>query len=257
LTVVGSSSSIGGMTPADGDERTVKAPGPEREARREPSFLLARFERAALPWLAGRLPGRVLPDHLTLLGVFAALGIAAAYLVSNRDPRWLWAVNALLVVHWFGDSLDGTLARVRRIERPRYGYYLDHLTDAFSTFVIGLGLGLSPYMLLATGLAIVIAYFALSINVYLETHVFGVFRLGYSYVGPTEARLVLFLVNALLAAGVGLDFRLRGIGLTVLDVIGLAGVATMTILLAVRVAQNLRRLARDEPPGGRSRARTN
>jgi phosphatidylglycerophosphate synthase len=223
---------------------------PAREARREPNFLLARFERRALPWLADRVPRRVMPDHLTLLGVLAALGIAAAYLLSNRDPRWLWAVNALLVVHWYGDSLDGTLARVRRVERPRYGYYLDHLTDAFSTFVIGLGLGLSPYMLLATGLAIVIAYFALSINVYLETHVFGVFRLGYAYVGPTEARLVLFVVNALLAAGAGLDFRLRGVELTVLDVIGLAAAATMTALLAVRVARNLRELAREEPPGG-------
>jgi phosphatidylglycerophosphate synthase len=218
-----------------------------REARRDPNFLLARFERRALPWLAARLPRWVTPDQLTLLGVLSALAIAGAYLLSNHDPRWLWAVNLLLLVHWFGDSLDGTLARVRRIERPRYGYYLDHLTDALSTFAIGMGLGLSPYMLLATGLAIVIAYFALSINVYLETHVFGVFRLGYSHVGPTEARAALIVVNSLLVAGVGLDFRLRGVGLTVLDVIGLAAAATMTILLALRVVQNLRELAREEP----------
>jgi archaetidylinositol phosphate synthase len=223
------------------------------EARREPNFLLARFEKRALPWLAARLPGWVLPDHLTLLGVAAALGIAAAYVLSNREEGWLWAVNVLLVVHWFGDSLDGTLARVRRIERPRYGYYLDHLTDAFSTFVIGMGLGLSPYMLIATGLAIVIAYLALSINVYLETHVFGVFKLGYSYVGPTEARAALFVVNALLAAGAGLDFRLRGIGLTLLDVVGVLAASTMAALLAVRVVENLQKLARDEPPGRRTR----
>ncbi|MBA2629459.1 MAG: hypothetical protein H0U84_00355 [Thermoleophilaceae bacterium] len=141
------------------------------------------------------------------------------------------------------------MARVRHIERPRYGYYLDHLTDAFSTVVIGLGLGLSPYMLLATGLAVVIAYLALSINVYLETHVFGVFRLGYSYVGPTEARAALFVVNALLAAGTGLDFQLKGVGLTLLDVVGLLAAATMAMLLAVRVIANLRDLARAEPPG--------
>jgi archaetidylinositol phosphate synthase len=219
-----------------------------REARREPNFLLARFEKHTLPRLASRLPGWVLPDHLTLLGVLAAIGIGLAYILSNEDARWLWAVNVLLIVHWFGDSLDGTLARVRRIERPRYGYYLDHLTDAFSTFAIGLGLGLSPYMLLSTGLAIVIAYFALSINVYLETHVFGVFRLGYSYVGPTEARVLLFIVNALLAAGVGLDFRLRGIGLTVLDVVGVLAALIMAALLVVRVVENLRELAREEPP---------
>ena len=114
-----------------------------------------------------------MPDHLTLLGILAATWIAVAYALSNRNEAWLWAASAGLVVHWFGDSLDGTLARVRKIERPRYGFYLDHLTDAYSTTAIGIGLGLSPYMLLSVGLAIVIAYLVLSINVYLETHAFG------------------------------------------------------------------------------------
>ena len=121
--------------------------------------------------------------------MLAAFGIAAAYVLSNGDRAWLWAASALLVVHWLGDSLDGTLARVRKAERPTYGYYLDHLVDAVATAVIGLGLGLSPYLLLATGLAIVIAYLVLSINTYLETQAFGVFSLGYGRLGPTEARL--------------------------------------------------------------------
>jgi phosphatidylglycerophosphate synthase len=137
-------------------------------APREASFLLAGPERRLMRWIATRLPAWVLPDHLTALGVAAALGIGAAYLLSNESPVWLWAASALLVVHRLGDSLDGTLARVRRIERPRYGYYLDHLTDALSTVVIGLGLGLSPYTLLSTGLAIVIVYLVMAINVYLE-----------------------------------------------------------------------------------------
>ena len=137
-----------------------------------------------LEWLAQRLPARVMPDHMTLLGVLAALGIGAAYWLTLRDPVWLWVASGLLVVHWLGDSLDGTLARVRRIERPKYGYYLDHLVDAGATIVIGAGLGLSPYMSLVTGLAIVIAYLALSINTYLETQVFGVFSLGYGRVRP-------------------------------------------------------------------------
>ena len=130
-----------------------------------------------------------MPDHMTVLGVLAALGIGAAYWLSGRDPAWLWVASGLLVVHWLGDSLDGTLARVRRIERPKYGYYLDHLVDAGATIAIGAGLGLSPYMGLATGLAVVIAYLALSINTYLETQVFGVFSLGYGRFGPTEARV--------------------------------------------------------------------
>jgi hypothetical protein len=95
-----------------------------------------------------------MPDHLTALGVLAALGVATAYVLSNGDSAWLWAASALLVVHWFGDSLDGTLARVRKSERPTYGYYLDHLVDALATAMIGIGLGLSPHMLLATGLVI-------------------------------------------------------------------------------------------------------
>ena len=170
-------------------------------ATREKTFLLARPEARVLEWIARRLPARVMPDHLTLLGVLAAVGIAVAYGLSNRDPVWLWAASGLLVVHWLGDSLDGTLARVRRTERPRYGYYLDHLVDAVATALIGIGLGLSPYMLLVTGLVIVVAYLVLSINTYLETNALGVFSLGYGRLGPTEARVGLVAVNTLLALG--------------------------------------------------------
>src|SRR3954465_9319519 len=95
-------------------------------------FLLARPEARVLERVPRRLPARVMPDHLTALGVLAALGIAAAYVLSNGDRAWLWAASALLAVHWLGDSLDGTLARVREIERPTYGYYLDHLVDAIA-----------------------------------------------------------------------------------------------------------------------------
>jgi phosphatidylglycerophosphate synthase len=206
---------------------------------REKKFLLAVPEARVLDWIAGRLPAWVKPDHLTGLGVLAALGIAAAYVLSNGDEMWLWAASALLVVHWLGDSLDGTLARVRKTERPRYGYYLDHLVDAFATAAIGIGLGLSPYMLLSVGLVIVVAYLILSINTYLETQAFGVFTLGYGRFGPTEARLVLIAVNTLLLAGIG------GNGLLDLIAIGLAG--AMIAALMGRAARNLRRLSELEP----------
>src|SRR3954449_13476743 len=216
-------------------------------APREKTFLLARPEGRVLEWIARRLPAWVMPDHLTALGVLAAIGIAAAYALSNQDPIWLWAASGLLVVHWLGDSLDGTLARVRRSERPRYGYYLDHLVDAIATALIGIGLGLSPYMLLATGLVIVIAYLVLSINTYLETYAFGVFTLGYGRIGPTEARLLLVVVNTLIALGVGLGFNVHGLGVTVLDLIGLGAAALALIALIVRAARNLRALAEREP----------
>ena len=193
------------------------------------------------------VPAWVLPDHLTLVGILAATVIAVAYALSNRSPAWLWVANAGLVVHWFGDSLDGTLARTRHIERPRYGFYLDHLTDAYSTFAIGLGLGLSPYMLLGTGLAIVTAYLVLSINVYLETHVFGVFRYGYGILGPTETRLLLIVLNTFAALTGALNFRIAALDLTSIDVVGVLAAAAMSALLATRVARNLRTLARLEP----------
>ena len=217
-------------------------------APREKTFLLAGPEGRVLEWIARRLPAWVMPDHLTALGVLAAIGIAAAYALSNQDPIWLWAASGLLVVHWLGDSLDGTLARVRRSERPRYGYYLDHLVDAIATALIGIGLGLSPYMLLATGLAIVIAYLVLSINTYLETNTLGVFSLGYGRLGPTEARVGLIVLNTLLALGVLPAITVLGLGVTVLDVAVLAIVALMLGALLVRAFRNLRELARLEPP---------
>ena len=222
---------------------------PVAAAPRDKRFLLAHVESRALAWMAGRLPARVMPDHLTALGVAAAGGIAAAYVLSNGDRAWLWAASALLVVHWLGDSLDGTLARVRKIERPTYGYYLDHLVDAVATALIGLGLGLSPFLLLATGLVIVVAYLVLSINTYLETQALGVFTLGYGRLGPTEARLGLIALNTALALGVPLGFHLAGLGLTVLDVIGLGAAALMLGGLTVRAARNLRVLAAREPAG--------
>jgi phosphatidylglycerophosphate synthase len=209
------------------------------DAPRSKKFFLAVPEARVLEWIARRLPGWIKPDHLTALGVLAALGIAAAYVLSNGDETWLWAASGLLVIHWLGDSLDGTLARVRRSERPRCGYYLDHLVDAFATAAIGIGLGLSPYMLLAVGLAIVVVYLILSINTYLETHAFGVFTLGYGRFGPTEARLMLIAVNTALVLGI--------IGNGLLDVLGIALAAAMIAALIVRAGRNLRKLAELEP----------
>jgi archaetidylinositol phosphate synthase len=222
------------------------------DATREPNFLLARHEKRVLTAIARRLPRWILPDDLTALGVAAAIGICIAYQATNADRAWLWVASALLVVHWLGDSLDGTLARVREIERPRYGYYLDHLVDAISTACIGIGLGLSPYMLLATGALIVVAYLMLSINVYLESYALGRFSIGYGRLGPTEVRVVLIALNVALALGAGLDFRVAGIGLTAIDIGGLAVAGLMCALMIGRAVANLRRLRLEEPAASRS-----
>jgi archaetidylinositol phosphate synthase len=229
---------------AEGDTKAV-------EATREASFLLAEPEKRLLRWVAARLPRRVLPDDMTALGVLAAFGICAAYQLSNESEAWLWVASGLLVVQWLGDSLDGTLARVRGIERPRYGYYLDHLVDAIATAAIGIGLGLSPFMLLSVGTLIVVAYLVLSINVYLESQAFGRFSIGYGRLGPTEIRIVLIALNTLLALGAGLDFGVGNLDLTVFDVIGLAIAGGMIAMLAGRAVRNLRELAKLEPSASR------
>jgi phosphatidylglycerophosphate synthase len=154
---------------------------------------------------------------------------------------------ALLVVQWLGDSLDGTLARVRGTERPRYGYYVDHLADALSTGLVGLGLGLTGQMRLVIGLVVVIVYLALSINTYLETQTLGTFTLGYGRLGPTEARLGVIAVLALTAVGVDASVSVLGVSLSLLDLVGLGASAAMAVAGAARAIANLRVLALREP----------
>ena len=221
------------------------------EAEREPGFLLAVPEKRLLRWIAARLPRWILPDDLTLLGVLAAFGVCAAYQLSNNDSAWLWAASGLLVVQWVGDSLDGTLARVRKIERPTYGYYIDHVVDAVATAAIGIGLGLSPIMLLSIGTLIVVGYLILSINVYLESYAFGRFNIGYGFVGPTEVRLILIAINTAVVLGWGLSFHAFDLRLTALDLFGLAVITVMAAVLIVRVTKNLRELAKKEPAASR------
>src|SRR3954447_25527759 len=208
------------------------------DAPREKTFLLALPEQRLLEAIARRLPAFVRPDHLTVLALVAAVGFA----VAAASGAFLVAA-LLLVVHWLGDSLDGTLARVRRAERPRYGYYLDHLADAFATALVGLCLGLSSQMHLFAGLALVIAYLALSINSYLETQALGRFSLGYGRLGPTEARIALMALLVAVAFGASVSLW----GLTLLDLIALGGGAVMALALAARAFANLRVLAEREP----------
>ena len=213
-----------------------------RDPERELTFLLAGPERRLLRAIARRLPRAISSDHLTALGVLGATAAGIAYALSAAHAAWLLAASAALVINWLGDSLDGTLARVRHTERPRYGYYLDHIVDAYSTAAIGIGLGLSPYCSLGIALGLVVVYLALSINVYLESVVFGAFRLGYGRLGPTEVRLILIVVNtALFLLPPALPVRFIADGVLAAAALG------MVSLLAVRFVRNLRVLGNLEP----------
>jgi len=215
--------------------------------KRQLDFFLAGPERRLLRAIAERLPRWVVSDHLTALGVVGSVGAGLGYALSTWAVPWLWLASAMLAVQWFGDSLDGTLARARRVERPRYGYYLDHITDAFSTLAIGVGLGLSPLVDMDIALVLVAAYLALSINVYLESSVFGVFRLAYGRLGPTEVRIVAVAFNTVVLAAFGARgevFEWVALGANLLV---LAVAAGMLAVVAVRLVDNLKRLAAQEP----------
>lgn len=157
--------------------------------------LLAKSERRLLNWLCGKLPGRVMPDHLTALALVGAAIIFAGYVASATDPRWLLVAIAGYFIHWFGDSLDGSLARFRSIERPRFGYFVDHSADALGTLLIVAGIGLSPYVRLDVALLALAGYYLMSIHAFLAARVVGELKLSYVAAGPTELRLVLIAMT--------------------------------------------------------------
>jgi phosphatidylglycerophosphate synthase len=158
---------------------------------REHRSLLAAAEKRALVWIAARLPRRVTSDQLTLLGLTAMAGAAAACAALPLTPYAAIAAVACLAVNWFGDSLDGTLARVRGQQRPRFGYYVDHVIDLAGTTLLLTGLAWSDSMTPGIAAALLAAYLLVSAEVYLATHAAGIFRMSFLGVGPTELRLLL------------------------------------------------------------------
>jgi phosphatidylglycerophosphate synthase len=169
------------------------------DAVRIQTSILNASEKKVLVWLAQRQPKWMTSDILTYLGTIGAVVIAIGYILSARDISWLWLSSLGFVINWYGDSLDGTLARVRNHQRPIYGYYIDHTVDAINEFIIVLGIGLSGLVHLNLALMILALYFMLTINVSINAHLKKEFRLTYAYMGPTEFRLIMIIVNSLFA----------------------------------------------------------
>lgn len=157
--------------------------------------LVGRLEKKALLWLAAHMPAWVVPDTLTTIGLLASVLIFISYALTYYHRNFLWLASFGFVLQWFGDSLDGTLARYRKIERPRYGFFIDHILDTISEVLIFVGLGLSPYLRFDLALIALVGYLIASIYVYLTTYVTGVFRISYSGLGPTEIRLIAIITN--------------------------------------------------------------
>lgn len=169
-----------------------------KEHRRVNDILLGPLERPALKWLAAHLPAWVSPDICTAIGVLGAVIILVSYGLSRNSNYFLWLASLGFVINWFGDSLDGTLARYRHIERPIYGFYIDHITDAVSQVMIFLGLGLTHYIRFEVACLTLIAYLLLSVLAYVRTCVVGEFRISYGKLGPTEIRVLAILLNTVM-----------------------------------------------------------
>ena len=217
-----------------------------KDATRVLTSILSPLEKRCLIWLAQRMPARVNSDHLTGLALIAMLGAGVAYWFASLNP-WigLMVVNVCLALNWFGDSLDGTLARVRQHQRPRYGFYVDHIVDAFGMLFLVGGMSLSGYMSPYVALGLLAAYFMLSIEVYLATYALGTFTITYFKVGPTELRILLAIGN--LALLVHPTATIFGRQYQLFDVGGVVAIIGLMVTLVVSTIRHTRELYRAEP----------
>jgi archaetidylinositol phosphate synthase len=219
-----------------------------RDATRVLSSILSPLEKRVLLFLAGRMPARINSDHLTALALAAMLGGGLAFWAARVYPACVVLVVVCLAINWFGDSLDGTLARVRKHERPRYGYYVDHMVDMLGMLFLFGGLGLSGYMHPLIALGLVVAYFLMSIEVFLAAQVLGQFKITYLMMGPTELRIILSAGALWLL--VRPDVILLGHAFRLFDVGGVIAIAALAVVLVMTTAAHTKALYLAEPIGG-------
>jgi phosphatidylglycerophosphate synthase len=213
-----------------------------RQAMRLQESALATHEKRLLIWMAERTPAWINPDHLTAVGFAAQLMTGLSYAMSKSSKLWLIAGIGFLALNWFGDSLDGTLARVRDKQRPRYGFYVDHILDSIGSVALMGGLALSGFMSPAIAVGLLVLFLLLSIQSYLATYTLGEFRMSFWSFGPTELRLLLAVGNLAL-----LHWPIVLHGRRLFDIGGAIGIAGMTAMLLFFTARNTARLYREEP----------
>lgn len=227
---------------------------PHRQATRIQTSLLNGVERKALVWMSERMPRWVSSDMLSGVGVLGAVIIAAGYILSNVDIRYLWLSSFGFVVHWFGDSMDGSLARVRKTQRPIYGFYLDHTLDAVTEFIMFFGAGMSHLLRLDIAMMVFVAYLLMTLNVTINSHLKSEFRLTYAKLGPTEFRLLMIILNTLLIYIAPLrEFSTviicagRSLTLSGLDIVALCIFLILMVIYTCTVISDARGYAKADP----------
>jgi archaetidylinositol phosphate synthase len=222
--------------------REMKIARPFQDARRVHGALSAGLEKRALVWIAERAPAWIGSDALTLIGFFGQIAAGVSYAMARYHRYWLVIGIGFLALNWLGDSLDGTLARVRRQPRPRYGFYVDHMIDSIGAVAMMGGLALSGYMHPYLAIGLLVAFLLLSIQSYLATYTLGEFHLSFWAFGPTELRILLIVGNlALLRWPIVLHHQHR-----LFDVGGATGLVGMVAMLIYITARNTRKLYREE-----------
>ncbi len=220
----------------------------QKKHERINDILLGPLERPALRWLAAHMPAWVNPDVLTGIGVLGAFLIFFGYILAHSSAWYLWLVNLGLWINWFGDSLDGTLARYRHIERPRYGFYIDHTVDSFNIVLVVLGLAFSPYVRFEYAALALVGYLLLSILVYVRTYIQGVFQISYSKLGPTEARALVFLANTYVFFFGNPTVNTLWGQMSIYDVVCLFVAVLLFVMYGVTSMREARRLAAEDRP---------
>jgi len=215
-----------------------------QDAPRIHTALTAGVEKRILTWIAARTPPAISPDQLTALAFVSQILAGAAYALASRDARYLWLVNGFLCLNWLADSLDGTLARVRNQQRPRYGFYVDHIADTFGAAALMTGLGCSGYVHWQLAAGLLVGFYVLSIESYLATYTIGRFHLSHGRFGPTEIRILLATGNTVLFlnpyASIG------GRHLLLFDVGGVVALAAMAILVTAAAVRHTIELYAEE-----------
>jgi archaetidylinositol phosphate synthase len=226
----------------DGSLRAFKMRSPIRID----TSIMAGPERRLLVWLCTQMPSAVTPDRLTASALGGAAIVFVSYLATRIDPAFFWLASLGLIMHWFGDSLDGSLARYRRIERPRYGYFLDQSIDAISILLIVVGLGLSAYVRLDMALCLLVGYFMLCIYVVLYLHITGYHQMSFLGFGPTEMRVVLIGLNIWMYFAGTSKVVIGSQTLSSYDFVLCGGGIISICLFAANVQKVVRQLRRDE-----------
>lgn len=215
-----------------------------KDALRLQESFTAPIERKILPWLAAKIPVQINSDHLTLLGFLAMFLAGVSYAVARTHRYGLLLATFFLAVNWFGDSLDGTLARLRNRQRPRYGFYVDHMIDTFGGLFLMGGLALSGLIDWRIALGMFVAFLMLSVQVYLATYTVGTFQLSFAKFGPTEIRILLSAGNVVV--WLHPDSRVFGSSIRIFDVGGVIAMAGMFGMLVISTVCNTAKLYRAE-----------